>query len=89
MLANRTKHQTNRSLTGSDGSNPTRDVGVIEEIRQTRGAFGVSHLAVLLGVTRKTGYHFLQIGLPYLKLGATIRLDPKATAMWLERCWMG
>jgi hypothetical protein len=89
LLAKQTKSQTNRSLSGSDGSNPTRDVGVIEEIRQARRAFGVSYLANLLGLTPKTVYRFLQIGLPHFKLGATIRLDPKATVMWLEQCWMG
>lgn len=91
VLAKRTKYQTNRSLTGSDGSNSTRHTtSVIEEIRSHRGAFSVSRLSVLIGITPKTAYRFISNGtLPHFKFGTSIRLDPKVTAEWLEQCWMG
>lgn len=61
---------------------------LIEEIRATQGALTVPKLAKLLSMSARSLYDHVDRGtLTAYRIGSSVRLDPKLTAVWLEaRC---
>jgi excisionase family DNA binding protein len=58
---------------------------IIEQIRDCRHALKVTQLAKMLGMSRQAIYDHIEHGtLPALRIGTSIRLDPKMVADWLE-----
>jgi excisionase family DNA binding protein len=58
---------------------------IIEQIRDCRHALKVTQLAKMLGMSRQAIYDHIEGGtLPVLRIGTSIRLDPKLIAEWLE-----
>jgi excisionase family DNA binding protein len=58
---------------------------IIEQIRDSEQALTVSRLAKMLSMDRGTIYDHIERGtLPVLRIGTSIRLDPKMIAEWLE-----
>jgi excisionase family DNA binding protein len=59
---------------------------IIEKIRASEKALTVSGLAKILNMDRGTVYDHIDRGsLPALRIGSTIRLDPKDVVEYLEK----
>jgi excisionase family DNA binding protein len=59
---------------------------ILEKIRATEHALTVSRLAQMLSMDRGTIYDHIDRGsLPALRIGSTIRLDPKDVVEYLEK----
>jgi excisionase family DNA binding protein len=61
---------------------------LIDEIRATPQALTVPKLAKLLAMSPRSIYDHIDRGnLTAYRIGTSVRLDPKTTALWLEdRC---
>jgi excisionase family DNA binding protein len=58
---------------------------LIETIAKRETAFTVPEIAKLLHLSPRCVYEHVSEGrLPCIKIGTTIRLDPKVTAAWLS-----
>jgi len=58
---------------------------LVEQIREYGKALTVPVLAKMLSVSKQSLYEQVERGsLPALRIGTSIRLDPKITAAWLE-----
>jgi excisionase family DNA binding protein len=58
---------------------------IVEQIRACEQALTVSRLAKMLSLDRGTVYDHIERGnLPVIRIGTSIRLDPKLIAEWLE-----
>ena len=67
------------------GEPDTSGKTLIETIRSHRSALTADQLASLLGIRAKQIYKLAKNGrLPVYRFGASIRLDPRITADWLE-----
>jgi len=61
---------------------------IIEIIRTSPKALTVPELANMLSLGRRTLYDHIADGrLAAYTIGTSVRLDPKATADWLEERW--
>jgi excisionase family DNA binding protein len=64
---------------------PTELTSIAEEIRATKGALTIPRLAQLLNMSPRSLYDHVDRGtLPAYRIGTSVRLDPKATADWLQ-----
>jgi len=57
---------------------------IAETIRSRKQALTVIEFAELYGTSKYSVYKLIKRGLPSVRLGASIRLDPAQTADWLE-----
>lgn len=58
---------------------------IIDVVAESRSALKVEQLAELLGISKRGLYAQVERGsLPALRIGTSIRLDPKITAQWLR-----
>lgn len=58
---------------------------IIEQIRDCEQALTVSRLGKMLSMHPQTIYDHIERGtLPVIRIGSSIRLDPKMIAEWLE-----
>jgi excisionase family DNA binding protein len=59
---------------------------LIERIAANKGPFTVKELAAILRVSVRSAYNAIKDdGLPVIRIGRTIRLDPVHVARWLRK----
>lgn len=67
-----------------DGTAPRT---LIQQLEERTTAMSVKELATLLSVGPNSIYDIIKAGrLPCIRIGTTVRLDPKEVADWLRRC---
>ena len=64
---------------------PEETFDLLKELSSRRKALTVTDLADALGISRQAVYEYVKQGsLPAIKIGSTIRLNPRDVALWLE-----
>lgn len=73
------QHRTPHSNSNAAG------FSIFETIAARKKALTVAELASLLNLGKRTVYDMIDSGrLPAIKIGSTVRLDPRTTAQWLR-----
>lgn len=84
-VSGRTAQPTKTPASAKQSQPDHQGQSILEVIRSHRKALTVNHVAELLGCSPKTLYQHIKQGrLACYRLGASVRLDPKITADWLE-----
>jgi len=85
MASGRTAQPTKTPARAQQGQPDTQGQSILDIIRSHRKAMTVNYVAELLGCSPKTLFQHVKQGrLACYRIGASIRLDPKVTADWLE-----
>jgi excisionase family DNA binding protein len=65
---------------------PSTEKTVTERIAAKRSAFSLKEFAEMLGISYRAAFEMTTDGrLPAMRIGSSIRLDPKTTADWLRQ----
>jgi excisionase family DNA binding protein len=58
---------------------------IVEQIAERRSALSLKEFAEMTGISYNTAFDMATDGrLPVMRIGSSIRLDPKTTAQWLR-----
>jgi excisionase family DNA binding protein len=58
---------------------------IVERIAEKRCAFSLKEFAEITGISYRSAFDMVTDGrLPAMRIGSSIRLDPKTTAQWLH-----
>lgn len=58
---------------------------IVEQIAERRSAFSLREFAEITGISYNAAFDMATNGrLPVMRIGSSIRLDPKTTAQWLR-----
>jgi hypothetical protein len=58
---------------------------IVEQIAERRSAFTLKEFAQIIGISYHAAFDMATDGrLPVMRIGSSIRLDPKTTAQWLR-----
>ena len=58
---------------------------IVEQIAEKRCAFSLKEFAQMTGIGYQTAFDMARDGrLPVMRIGSSIRLDPKTIARWLQ-----